>query len=146
VAHRVAVALTPMASGFASPLPAGMTDFEMEVRGQPDVFVGNDQGDPGPARAALDRARSWSLTSSDRLMAAGPLQNEDDLVRDLLAPLAGDASSVWIRNPDPDTDVQRAMAERVTVTTMSPGELPIKGTASTTGSTGDQDGPIRYLT
>jgi hypothetical protein len=127
-----------------------MTDFELEVRGQPDAFVGNDQGDPAPARAALDRARSWSLTSSDRLMAAGPLHDDDDLVRDLLAPLAGDASSVWIRNPDPDTDVQRAMAERVTVTTMSPVELPVAGTARTTRSAtqsaDDQDGPIRYLT
>lgn len=131
VEHRVAVALTPMASGFVGPLPAGITDFELEVRNQPDAFIGNDEGAPALAQAAVDQARHWSLTSTDRLMAAGPLLGEDDLVRDLLAPLAADASCVWIRNPEPGKDVQHAVAEHVTVTTMSAAELPA---------------PIRYLT
>ena len=142
VEHQVAVALTPMAIGIGGALPAGIIDFEVEVRSQPDAFMGTDEGDPALGLAAADRARAWSLTSSDRLMAAGPWLGEDDLVRDLLAPLAGDASCVWVRNPDPVKDVQLAVAEHVTVTTMGATELPLPGT-----QTADEPGaPIRYLT
>ena len=140
VEHLVAVALTPMATGFVGagrPLPAGMTDFETEVRGQPDAFVGSDDGSTDVGSAALDRARQWSLTSKDRLLAAGPVNGADDLVRDLLAPLAADASCVWIRNPEAGKDVQHAVTEHVTVTTMTAPELPAPGGTS---------GPIRYLT
>ena len=145
VEHRVAVALTPMATGFVGrgqPLPAGIIDFETEVRGQPDAFIGNDEGTPAVAEAAIDHARRWSLTSNDRVMAAGPLGGEDDLVRELLAPLAADASCVWIRNPDAGKDVQHAAAEHVTATTMTAAELPDTGNPDT----GSPGGPIRSLT
>ncbi|MFZ2503342.1 MAG: TIGR03089 family protein, partial [Nocardioides sp.] len=44
--HVVACALHPLATRFATPLPAGVRDFGVEVWGQPDAFTPWDPPEP----------------------------------------------------------------------------------------------------
>ena len=144
--HVVAVALTPLATGFAQDLPEAVIDFEREVRTQPDAFVpsheqstgtGSGQATVDVAVEGSEQAARWGLTSNDRLLAAGPLA-DNDLVPQLLAPLAVGGSCVWVRNPDPQISVQRLATEHITVTVADPADFPHPA---------ESDGPpIRYLT
>ena len=133
--HVIAVALTPMATGFTGPIPRGQLDFEREVKAFGDQFSGPDSADAGLGDQAAHLASSWQLTDADRVLAVGT-PSHDDLVRELLAPLSANASTVWVRNLDPGQFVQHLRDEQITATTASPETAP----------TEDFDQPsIRYL-
>lgn len=115
------LSLAPMAMPLRA-VPAGVTDYATEVRTHGDRFFPYQQVDPdAPALGALSyaevvaagaaRATELGLTSTDRLLVAGPRDGEVDW---LLAPLAAGASLVLCRTPDEGKLADRAAAERVT--------------------------------
>ncbi len=113
----VAVSLLPLGAPFTQPLPPMVRDYAVDVRGQPDHFSVSATGDHAAGDRAAALAQDWSLAPNDRLIAYSP---QIDLVRDLVAPLAADASVVWIRNLAADNFVERMAAERVTKGVGSP--------------------------
>jgi uncharacterized protein (TIGR03089 family) len=66
----LACALHPLGLGFREPLPAGVIDYALEVRGQPDSFAAAPQS--GLALAWADPARQ--LTQAELLGPDGPAQ------------------------------------------------------------------------
>ena len=63
-----ACALDPMGFGFGEPLPAGVKDYAVEVRSQPDTFTGPP---PDPSEVAwVDSERT--LTQADLVAIAAP--------------------------------------------------------------------------
>lgn len=111
----VAVSLLPLGAPFADPLPALVRDYAVDVRGQGDQFSPTVPGDAAVGGQAQLLADQWGLRSTDRVLAAGPLSGRNDLVASLLAPIAADASVVWVRNQPPANFVQTLATERVTV-------------------------------
>jgi uncharacterized protein (TIGR03089 family) len=107
----VAVSLLPFGAPFDQPLPPLVRDYAVDVRGQADHFVMRPAGDHVAGDRAAALAKEWSLAPEDRLIV---YSDKTDLVRDLVAPLAADASVVWIRNLDVEKFVERMAAERVT--------------------------------
>lgn len=101
VAELVACTLHPLGLGFAERLPAGVLDYSLEVRGQPDGYAATPQS--GLAMAWRDDERQ--LTQAD-LVAIAPVQAGRRLVRPggawataaaaLLGPLLGGGSSVVV--------------------------------------------------
>jgi len=62
-----ACALHPLGFGFSEPLPRGVIDYSVEVRSQPDTYLG---ASPGPHELAwVDQART--LTQSDLVAVTG---------------------------------------------------------------------------
>ena len=120
----VAVSLMPLGAPFNGPLPPLVRDYAVDVRGQADHFAVRAAGDHVAGERATALAKGWSLASEDRLIV---YSDKTDLVRDLLAPLAADASVVWIRNLAVEKFVERMAAERVT---KGLGTLPV-GSAPT---------------
>jgi len=114
----VAVSMRPMGAPFAEPLPALVHDYFDAARSQPDDYpFGSRATDPTgeqDAVRAAELARTWQLSSLDRVMAVGAWAGADPAVAELFAPLAADASVVWVRNPASATFVQRLESERVT--------------------------------
>ena len=111
----VAVSLLPMAAAFHDRLPAPIRDYALEVRGQADQFTAEGLGDQAAGAKAGRLAVEWGLTPVDRALAVGPLTDPNDLVQGLLAPLAADASVVWVRNRPSAWLVEELAAERLTV-------------------------------
>ena len=107
----VAVSLMPLGAPFSGPLPPLVRDYAVDVRGQADHFAVRAAGDHDAGDRATALALGWSLAPEDRLIA---YSDKTDLVRDLLAPLAADASVLWIRNLAAEKFVERMAAERVT--------------------------------
>lgn len=115
--ETIACSLHPLGLGFATPPPAGVLDFGVEVRAFPDVFTGPQ---PSPTDAAwADEVRR--LTQADvvagdadsgrRLVTPGaPWQ----LVRTaLVQPVLGGGSAVMVVGATPDRLAEIAAAERV---------------------------------
>ncbi|HVQ17418.1 MAG TPA: TIGR03089 family protein, partial [Actinomycetes bacterium] len=111
----VAVSLSPLAGPFTDPLPPLVRDYATEVRQQGDHFAPAHKGDAAAGDRAQRQAGAWGLTATDRVLAVGALQTAVDLEQALLAPMAADASVVWVRNPAGPHLVKTATAERVTV-------------------------------
>jgi uncharacterized protein (TIGR03089 family) len=136
----VALALRPLGGSFATPLPAGVLDYGVEVPGQADEFrpyavVGpaapslriaggggvSDSSVGGELRAqelverAAARARDLGLGQGGRLLTDANPAAADGYLEALLAPLAARASVVLVRNLDPGSVERRATAEKVTV-------------------------------
>ncbi|MEO8329925.1 MAG: hypothetical protein ABI586_07975, partial [Candidatus Nanopelagicales bacterium] len=86
-------------------------DYAIDVRGQADNFTGRSAGNEAVGQRATALAAQWSLVSSDRLVAYGDIT---DCTREFLAPLAADASVLWLRNPDEAKFVELLATERVT--------------------------------
>jgi uncharacterized protein (TIGR03089 family) len=110
----VAVSLQPMGAAFAGALPTLVRDYIVEVRSQPDHYSGHTEGDPRAGRLAVEQASSWGLTPKDRVAAAGPWQDPQELTAELVAPLAANCSVVWIRNPRATDLVSLLVAEGAT--------------------------------
>lgn len=123
----LALALTPMAGRFREPLPDGVTDFAAVVLGQPDAFTADDPpgaDDPAwvaaPPRGAVSQAGLVAEATTSRVVGRGGrlLTDVNPCTRDgaatLLASVALDASTVWVRHPDPAGWDARAAQERVT--------------------------------
>ncbi len=143
----VAVSMRPMGAPFADPLPPLVHDFFAAARGQPDHYpfgaVGatisaegaEEAGGVGAAERGLALAAGWSLSSADRVLAQGAWVGDLESVGpagppapELWAPLAADASVVWVRNPSPSVFVQRLASEQVSaVLDTRPGRPPAPG-------------------
>lgn len=125
----VALALRPLGGRFTAPLPAGVTDYAVEVPGYPDRFV--PLAPPDPVEPALEQAGTVHTLSGlvDRArqraeqLGAGPgsrlLVATDDLgpalLDALLVPLVVGGSAVLVRHENPAGRAARVDAERVTV-------------------------------
>ncbi|QIX25938.1 TIGR03089 family protein [Nocardioides sp. JQ2195] len=125
----VASALLPLGVRFPTALPEGVHDFGVEVWGQPDSFVPFDP--PGPGSEAV---HEWGTQAELVAPAAGEVT---DLVADggrllttanpasptgfatFVSPLVRGGSTVWLRNPDPETLERRASDERTTARWMA---------------------------
>jgi uncharacterized protein (TIGR03089 family) len=116
----VAVSLLPFGSPFRTPLPALVHDYAVAVRAQGDQFTPSAPGDEAVGQAAEQLAAEWGLGEHDRVLSFGPLTAVDDLVQGLLAPLAADASVVWVRNQPGADLVGPLAAERVTAAVGEP--------------------------
>jgi uncharacterized protein (TIGR03089 family) len=124
----VGLALRPLGGRFTEPLPAGVTDYAVEVPGYPDRFV--PLAPPDDAEPALERAGTvhtlGGLVDHARQRAeqvgAGPgsrlLVATDDLgealLDALLVPLVVGGSAVLVRHEDPAGRARRVDAEHVT--------------------------------
>ena len=105
--ERVACSLHPLGLGFATPLPAGVLDYGLEVRAQPDDYLGAPPDASSSAwrdpRRSLAQAELVAVTGrSDRalVVASHPWPTTRDA---LLAPLVGGGSSVVVTaGVDPD--------------------------------------------
>lgn len=111
----VAVSLLPLGAPFQQPLPPLVRDYAADVRGQGDQFAPAVRGDIGAGARAQELAAAGGLTATDRMLAVGPFKGPDDLAQGLLAPLAADASVIWVRNRPGSQCVEQLAAERVTV-------------------------------
>jgi uncharacterized protein (TIGR03089 family) len=114
-AEVVACSLHPLGLGFSRPLPAGVLDYSLEVRGQPDQFAAVPQS--GLAPAWLDDGRR--LTQAE-LVAAPAADATRRLLRpsepwaaveDLVGALLGGGSLVVVVGPVTDERL-RAIAEQ----------------------------------
>lgn len=100
----VACSLHPLGLGLAGSLPAGVLDYALEVRGQPDVHTATPQSGLAPAWRDDDR----QLSQAD-LVAAGPVAGRRRLVQPgspwdtvsaaLVQPLLGGGSTVVVAGP-----------------------------------------------
>jgi len=113
----VASALHPLGMRFADPLPDGVHDFGVEVWSQPDAFVpwdpptDDDEALPGTTQAALLDGGGRLVAPGGRLLTTvGPLEEPATLVDALV----GHGSTVWWRNPDPETRSRKVGIERTT--------------------------------
>jgi uncharacterized protein (TIGR03089 family) len=110
----LACSLHPLGFGFAEPLPAGVIDFSIEVRSQPDAHA----EEPVPESAPAWRDGAEALSHAD-LAAASPV-SERILVRPTtplatltagyLAPLLGGGSAVIVLGDDEEA-ISRIVAE-----------------------------------
>ena len=139
----VALALRPLGGPFTEPLPSGVLDYGAEVPAYADQFVPYVPVDPdaaalaGPALAAVGpsgqdppgpstgaalveraiaRAEELALGPGTRLLTDANPAGPDGYLDALLAPLAGRASVVLVRNPDLATLDRRTAQEKVTLT------------------------------
>lgn len=111
----VAVSLRPLGAPFAEALPRLVHDYSVAVRSQGDHFAATGAGDEAVGTRVQRLAGDWQLTSTDRVLATGPLQDAADIEASLLAPLSTDGSVVWLRNQPGAASVQVLASERVTV-------------------------------
>lgn len=121
----VACSLRPLGGRFTEPLPSAVTDFAGVVLAQPDLFVAYDPpaGDDRAWQDADGVASQQDLLSE--AAGSGVLAPGGRLLTDvspcsragavtLLAPVALDASVVWVRHPDEAGWAARAAQERAT--------------------------------
>jgi uncharacterized protein (TIGR03089 family) len=120
----VALSLDAFGKGITG-LPAGVLDFATEVRLQPDDFVPWQPLQPGAP--ALDGQSTSELLDAARAAASAHQMvpgarvlstlewSGEGLMTGLLAVLAGGASLVQVRNPDPAGLERKAQSERTTV-------------------------------
>jgi len=114
----LACSLHPLGLGFAKALPAGVTDFSLEVRAQSDVYLGSSPADG--AIAWVDDHRQLSqadlvLIGADRSALRRLVRPGDpwSTVRDgLLLPLRTGGSTVLVVGGDPNGLSRVAAAER----------------------------------
>ncbi|WP_422773330.1 TIGR03089 family protein [Plantactinospora sp. WMMC1484] len=113
--ERYALALAPLAAPLRD-LPAGWTDYVVEVRGHGDHFAPYPAAgpqDPVLVDLASTRAAELGIGAGDRVLVDAA--RHPDPVDWLLAPLAVGASTVLCGNLDPARLADRALAEKVTV-------------------------------
>lgn len=116
----VTCSLHPLGLGFSEPLPAGVLDYGLEVRAQPDAYAAAPQSGLAPAWHDAEHR----LSQAD-LVAVPPAAGERWLVRPgdpwatvraaLVDPLVSGGSSVVVAGPaDPDRLARISADERVT--------------------------------
>lgn len=120
-ADVVACSLHPLGLGFAEPLPAGVADYALEVRGQPDVYTAVPQS--GLATAWVDAERQVSQADLVSGVDATPLRR---LVRPstpwftalagVVTALVSGGSAVVVVGDDEDRIQHIAAEERVDAT------------------------------
>ena len=114
---QLACSLHPLALGFTEPLPEGVIDWAVEVKGEPDVFLGSP---------ATGHAPAWGSRPQTEILAVEPVQDRvlidcrsvSDPLRalqlGLIGPLLGGGSAVCILGGDPDriAESERAVLYR----------------------------------
>lgn len=113
----LACSLHPLGFGFAEPLPAGVIDFSVDVRSQPDAHA---------EEAVLESSPAWrdgTVTLSHADLAATPPVRErvmvrptsplETLVAGYLAPVLGGGSAVVVSGDDDAALARIAEQERV---------------------------------
>jgi len=113
----LACSLHPLGFGFTEPLPAGVIDFSVDVRSQPDAHA---------EESVLESAPAWrdgTVTLSHADLAATPPVGERVLVRpstaletlreSYVAPLLGGGSAVVVSGDDDSALARIAEQERV---------------------------------
>lgn len=125
----VALSLRPLGARFASPLPAGVIDYNAEVLGHGDHFAPYDRPAPDTVALVLDgderdhaacvdaarrRAAGWATTQQPRVLTGGEA-GVGDAVEILLGALAADGSVVLVANPQADRLASLRADEQVTV-------------------------------
>ncbi|MDP9399178.1 MAG: TIGR03089 family protein [Actinomycetota bacterium] len=133
----VTLALRPLALP-GSGVPAGVLDYDVEVRAGGDRFTPYAPVPPaapalqlgGDVRTAADlgaaagqRAEAAALTPADRVLVTQAYADERSVLDGLLAPLAAGSSLVLCRHPSPPLLPGRAATERVTVVLGTHAEL-----------------------
>jgi uncharacterized protein (TIGR03089 family) len=121
----VALSLRPLGGRFTATLPPGVTDYGAVVLAQPDLFVPYDP--PGPDDPAwregtrtTSQADLLAEAASSSVVSAGGrlLTDVNPCTRSgavtLLAPVARDAATVWVRHPEETAWSARAEQERAT--------------------------------
>ncbi|OBB01809.1 TIGR03089 family protein [Mycobacteriaceae bacterium 1482268.1] len=110
----------------AADVPVGVTDYATSVRAHGDQIVPEPQ--PGPAldgrsivdilTAATESAATQGFTADDRVLSTATWDSPDELIDNLLAPLAAGASLVQVANPEEARLDHRRETEKVTKTLM----------------------------
>lgn len=117
-AEIIACSLHPLGEGFADPLPTGVTDYSLEVRGQPDSYAGVAPSGSGPAWVDDER----EVSAADLLGVGASEAPQRRLVRPgdpwptvsagLLTPLNSGGSSVIVVAEDAERIGHIAESER----------------------------------
>jgi uncharacterized protein (TIGR03089 family) len=121
----VALALRPLGGPFTQPLPPGVTDYGAVVLAQPDAFAAYDppaeadpawrDGDDTLTQGDLlaEAVRSAVVSPGGRLITdVNPVSRPGTAT--VLAPVALDAATVWVRHPDEAGWAAHAEQERAT--------------------------------
>lgn len=113
----LACSLHPLGLGFPSPLPAGVADYALEVRGQPDSFPAVPQAGPALAWADGKRRLTQAELVSDSVPAVRRLVRPSDpwgtCRGGIIAALASGGSVVTVVGDDPDRLARIVADERV---------------------------------
>jgi uncharacterized protein (TIGR03089 family) len=127
----VALSLKPLGGRLDGEPADGVHDYAATVLAMPDVYQVVDLPQPNQRVLAVDdvevaaadlvglaaeRAGTMGLSTMDRVLFTGSYGELEGLLDGLLVPLAGNASLVLVRNPDPAALPARAEAEMVTAT------------------------------
>jgi uncharacterized protein (TIGR03089 family) len=127
----IALSLKPLGGRLDGGPVDGVHDYAATVLAMPDVYQVVDVPQPDQRVLAVDdvevaaddlvglaaeRAETMGLSTMDRVLFTGSYAELEGLLDGLLVPLAGNASLVLVRNPDPAALPARAEAEMVTAT------------------------------
>jgi uncharacterized protein (TIGR03089 family) len=103
-------------------LPVGITDYATAVRAQGDQIV--PEQFPGPVldgrsvddvlAEARARAADLGLTGADRVLSTRPWSTSQEVIDNLLAVFAAEASLVQVAGEDPATRDRRTESEKIT--------------------------------
>jgi uncharacterized protein (TIGR03089 family) len=117
----IALSLDPFGKPIPD-LPFGVTDYATSVRVHGDQVTAERR--PGPALAGRSAAEvlaaaetsgaARGLTATDRVLSTAGWDTPDAMIDNLLAVFAAGASLVQVANPDPDAQIRRRQAEKVT--------------------------------
>ncbi|HEY9291286.1 MAG TPA: TIGR03089 family protein [Microlunatus sp.] len=97
--ERVACSLHPLGLGFTAPLPAGVIDYGVEVRAQPDSYPG-----PYPDPAATAWIEDQHRLTQSELITSSPADGSTPARRTMISPDLSEP--LWI-------NVQRALVDPV---------------------------------
>ena len=115
----LACALHPLGLGFDEPLPPGVDDFALEVRGQPDAFLApvlaeDEVAWRDPERVLTRSGVAGAVTAGPaRRLLVRPGEPWPTLRDALVRALVTDGSSVVVVGDDPDRLARIAETERV---------------------------------
>lgn len=127
----VVLSLKPLGGRLDDGQADGVHDYAATVLAMPDVYQVIELPRPDQRVLAIEdvevsaadlvglaaeRAEAMGLTAADRVLFTGSYGELAGLLDGLLVPLAGGASLVLVRNPDPAALPARAEAEMVTAT------------------------------
>lgn len=112
----LACSLHPLGFGFDTPVPAGVVDFSVDVRSQPDAHAEEPVAESAPAwrdaTAALSHADLAATPRVGERVLVRPTTPLDTLLAAYVAPLLGGGSAVVASGDDPDAVARIAAQER----------------------------------
>jgi uncharacterized protein (TIGR03089 family) len=113
----LACSLHPLGFGFTEPLPAGVIDFSIEVRSQPDAHAEEPVLESAPAwrdgTETLSHADLAATPTVSQRVLVRPTSPLETLVAGYVAPLLGGGSAVVVSGDDDAALARIAEQERV---------------------------------